>query len=84
MKNLEEVLAVATATVLHYTIKVHIAHFNITGPRFYELHKLLQLIYKSKLKISAIDSVKNIAFKIKALFKMEMSYIFFFEKSFDK
>lgn len=47
MRNLEEVLAVATATVLHYTIKVHIAHFNITGPRFYELHKLLQLIYES-------------------------------------
>lgn len=47
MRNLAEVLSIATATVLHYTIKVHIAHFNVTGPRFYELHKLLQVIYEA-------------------------------------
>jgi starvation-inducible DNA-binding protein len=45
MKNLEETLKVATASVFHLTTKAHVYHFNVTGPRFYELHKLLELIY---------------------------------------
>jgi starvation-inducible DNA-binding protein len=46
MNNLEMSLKVAVGTVFHYGAKTHLAHFNITGPRFYELHILLDKIYK--------------------------------------
>jgi len=47
MNNLEMSLKVATATVFHLGIKFHIGHFNITGPRFFELHLLLEKIYQN-------------------------------------
>lgn len=45
MKNLGETLAVATASVFHFGLMVHTAHFNVVGPRFYELHLLFERIY---------------------------------------
>lgn len=47
MNNLEMALKISVGTTMHYMIKTHLAHFNITGPRFYELHLLLDKIYKS-------------------------------------
>jgi starvation-inducible DNA-binding protein len=62
MKNLEEALKIAVGTEFHWTAKVHLAHFNITGPRFYEIHKLLELIYKS-----GEDSFDGIGEELRAL-----------------
>jgi starvation-inducible DNA-binding protein len=45
MKNLGETLRIATASVFHYGLLVHTAHFNVVGPRFYELHLLFERIY---------------------------------------
>ena len=46
MKNLEEAIKVSTASIFHMGLLTHTAHFNVIGPRFYELHLLLERIYK--------------------------------------
>ena len=46
MKNLEEAIKTATAAVFHFGLLTHTAHFNVIGPRFYELHILLERIYQ--------------------------------------
>lgn len=44
--NLEISMKIAASTVFCFYLKVHFVHFNITGPNFYEYHKLLDKIYK--------------------------------------
>jgi starvation-inducible DNA-binding protein len=62
MRNLEEALKVATASVFHFGLMVHTAHFNVTGPRFYELHLLFERIYKD-----VEDSFDDFGEQIRAL-----------------
>ena len=46
MKNLETAIKVSASSLFSLYLCTHFVHFNVTGPDFYQLHKLLDEIYK--------------------------------------
>src|SRR5271165_2515865 len=62
MQNLEMAMKIASATLFSVYLKTHAIHWNITGPDFFQYHKLTDEIWKS-----LIDSFDGINEQIRAL-----------------
>jgi len=62
MEELQKAAKIGFASTFSFYLKAHNFHWNITGPDFYEYHKLLEVIYDE-----VYNSIDDFAEKIRAL-----------------